>query len=417
MTTSVGSGIGSSFGLVSEATWGTWVTPIKWLEHESETIAWQPKRIVGKGLYNGGLVQRNANRQTVTSTVAGDLVVPVYYKGKGLLLGAAMGSIGVAPVQQLATSAYLQTHALANNFGQSLSLQIGRPDTAGLIHQYNYRGCKVIAMKLECGVGEYLLGTYTVDGQAFDQTGAYGAPVYQSGNGIFAFNQATLRIGAFGNEVLVEGIRKFGLTWTRPMKVDNFYMDGSGLKQQQVQNGFGTIAVALESDYLSDSAFVAQFTADTAQSLVVDFLGGTIATGTTKTITGVTAASTGAIVTATAHGYTNGQVVTIASVTGTGSPNPNTGGNNPAGWVIDTVTTNTFRIGLNTTGFTYVSGGSATQVNFNQFSVQVPNLRWDGEPPKVGGPDIIMPKLALAGLYDDSHTPATLLYVSTDTTQ
>ena len=80
-----------------------------------------------------------------------------------------MGSIGVAPVQVLSTTAYLQTHALASNYGQSLSLQMGRPDVTGLIHQYNYRGVKCTSMKLECGTGEYLIGTYTVDGQAFEQ--------------------------------------------------------------------------------------------------------------------------------------------------------------------------------------------------------------------------------------------------------
>ncbi len=42
----VGSGIGSSVGVAKETTWGTWVTPSKWTEFESETVEWKPKRMV-----------------------------------------------------------------------------------------------------------------------------------------------------------------------------------------------------------------------------------------------------------------------------------------------------------------------------------------------------------------------------------
>lgn len=406
----VGSGLGASVGLASEVTWANWVTPAKWTEFESETVEWKPKRMVGKGLYNGGLVQRNSQRVTTTATVEGDIKTPIYYKGMGLYLGHAMGSSGVAPVQQASTAAYLQTHALANNYGQSLALQIGRPDLAGNIHQYNYNGCKIDKAVLECGVDAYLTGVFTVDGHDYDTTNTYATPTYQTPNPIFSFNQAQFRIGTFGNEVIVEGVRKFILTLTRPIKKDNFYMDGSGRKQQQVLNAFTDIGLEIETDYVSDSAFVALFNADTAQSVIIDFLGGVIAAGTTKAITGVSAASTGGVVTSTAHGFTNGQVVTITGVTGTGMPVPSINGT----YVISNVAANTYTIPVNTTGFTYTSGGSATQNYNNQISFAIPNLRWDSEPPKVPGPEILQPKMKLVGLFDDSHTAVTCTHVSTD---
>ena len=71
MPTTIGSGIGSSVGFVSEASWGTFATPIKWLEHESESLEWKPKRMRGKGLGAGNLVARNATEQQTTSTVEG----------------------------------------------------------------------------------------------------------------------------------------------------------------------------------------------------------------------------------------------------------------------------------------------------------------------------------------------------------
>lgn len=420
MPTTIGSGLGSSIGFGSETTWGTFATPTRWVEFESESIEWKPKRMRGKGLGAGNQVQRNATEQQTTSTVEGDIKTPFYYKSMGLLLGNMMGSQGTGPVQQGATAAYLQTHALATSFGQSLTIQKGVPDqSTGTIHQYNFTGCKIEQAVFECGVDEYLMGSFTIDGRGYDTTNAYTSATYQSGNGIFAFNQGYVCMGALGSEVVIEGTRKFTLTLKRPLRKDNFYLDGTGLKSQQVQNGFFEITVDLETDYLTDSQYAALMAADTAQSINVYFVGPQIAAGTggAKTITAITSTANGAVVTSTAHGFSNGQQVTIAGVTGTGTGSPNNATlGNPSAWVIDSVATNTFRIPWNSAAFTYTSGGTATQNYQNLVGFQIPNLRWNSELPKIGGPDIIQPKMQLVGLYDDTHTAATLLYQSTDTT-
>ena len=104
---------------------------------------------------------------------------------------------------------------------------------------------------------------------------AYGTPSYQASNSVFSFRDLTFKMGALGSETLIEGIRGFTLTVDRPMKVDNIYADGSGLKQQQVQNNFAKIDLALESDYISDANFVGQFVSDGAQSVILDFLSST----------------------------------------------------------------------------------------------------------------------------------------------
>lgn len=90
-------------------------------------------------------------------------------------------------------------------------------------------------------------------------------------------------------------------------------------------------------------------TAISAQGSIVQ-----IATGTSsgKTISGVTLGNP-TIITATAHGFNNGDVVVITGITGTTVANGT--------WTVQFVTTNTFSIALNTTGGTaYVSGGSGT---------------------------------------------------------
>ncbi|MBK7082288.1 MAG: phage tail protein [Betaproteobacteria bacterium] len=96
-------------------------------------------------------------------------------------------------------------------------------------------------------------------------------------------------------------------------------------------------------------------TAISAQGTIVQIATGT---GGAKTITAVTIGYP-AIVTSSAHGLSNGDVVTIASVAGTMATAINV-----AGWVVLYKTTNTFAIGLDTTGLTYTSGGTATPVTY-----------------------------------------------------
>jgi hypothetical protein len=81
-------------------------------------------------------------------------------------------------------------------------------------------------------------------------------------------------------------------------------------------------------------------------------------TGGAKTITAITVGYP-AIVTATAHGLSNGDVVTIAGVVGTMSTL------NGTTRVVANKTTNTFALlDFDSTGLTYTSGGTATPVTY-----------------------------------------------------
>lgn len=80
--------------------------------------------------------------------------------------------------------------------------------------------------------------------------------------------------------------------------------------------------------------------------------------GSAKTISGG-AAGYPTILTSTAHGLSNGDIVAIASITGTMGTDA-TNGLNGKSFVVKNVTTNTFAIEANTSGRTYTSGGTAT---------------------------------------------------------
>ncbi len=81
------------------------------------------------------------------------------------------------------------------------------------------------------------------------------------------------------------------------------------------------------------------------------------ATGGAKTITAATVGNP-TVLTSAAHGFANGDVVTIAAIVGTlSSLNGQT-------LVVTNVTTNTFALQYDSTGLAYTSGGTATPVTW-----------------------------------------------------
>jgi len=85
-------------------------------------------------------------------------------------------------------------------------------------------------------------------------------------------------------------------------------------------------------------------------------------TGSTKTITAITVGNP-AIVTSAAHGFSNGDVVTLAAIVGTMSSL------NSTVHVVANTTTNTFALlDVDTTGLTYTSGGTATSSTYTKIN-------------------------------------------------
>ncbi len=150
----IGSGLGASFGAAPEVTYGTYVAPTKHYEFSpssGEDLKKQQTFVQGGGLAAGTLAQRGTRRAMTAESGAGSITMDVPNKSFGLLLQALMGTT-VTPVQQGATTAYLQTHALADNFGKNLTLQKGVPQTDGVVKPYTFLGSKVTGAEFSCGV-------------------------------------------------------------------------------------------------------------------------------------------------------------------------------------------------------------------------------------------------------------------------
>ena len=135
----IGSGLGAQVGIAAETTYGTFVAPAKFVEFTKESLVEKKTVATSSGIAAGRLMALSSRRVVTQREVAGSLELEVTNKGMGVLLHALMGTT-VTPVQQAVTTAYLQTHTLADTWGKSLTIQKGVPLTTGTVTDKTFLG-------------------------------------------------------------------------------------------------------------------------------------------------------------------------------------------------------------------------------------------------------------------------------------
>ncbi|MER5209392.1 phage tail tube protein [Streptomyces sp. NPDC002838] len=270
----IGSGLGAQLGIAAESSYGTFVAPSKFIEFTKESLALKKTTAQSAGIAAGRLLALSSRRVLTRKEVQGSIDMEVTNKAMGLLLQALMGTT-VTPVQQGATAAYLQTHTLASVAGKSLTIQKGVPLTSGTVTDKTFLGCKVTSGEFACGMGEMLTSTFEFDGKDCDETQTLAAASY-SNMSPFHFGQMALKVGGFGAETALDGIRKVSVKFERPQDVERFYANQSALKKEPIENDQVKITGSLETDY-THTTLDDLHTSDGATSFVWEFIGPEIA--------------------------------------------------------------------------------------------------------------------------------------------
>ncbi|MCL6733289.1 phage tail tube protein [Streptomyces neyagawaensis] len=271
----IGSGLGAQLGIAAESSYGTYVAPTRFIEFTKEGLALKKTTALSSGIAAGRLLGLSARRVLTRREVSGSIDFEVTNKGMGLLHQGLMGT-SVTPVQQGATTAYLQTHTLASVAGKSLSIQKGVPLTSGTVTDKSFVGCKIISGEFSCGVGEMLTCSMEFDGKNCDESQTLATASYPSMTP-FHFGQMAVKTGSFGAEAALDGIRKVSCKIERPQDTERFYAGQSGLKKEPIENELVKISGTLESDYTA-TTLDDLHTSDGATSLVWEFVGPEIAT-------------------------------------------------------------------------------------------------------------------------------------------
>lgn len=266
----IGSGLGSSFGLVAEVTYGTYVAPSRWVEGAARLR--KSKNVYqGGGMAAGRLMQPSSRRFVTWKSAGGVFDCSVMSVGMGRLLNGLMGG-AVTPVQQGGTPAYLQTHALADPVGLFYTMQSGVPDLGGTVRPYTFLGCQIESGEFSCELGGPLTASFSVSARDVTEGQTLAAPSYPA-SGEFHWAQAALKLGTFGAEALVDAVRKVSVKIERPRHDGGPYMGNLGLRSQGVLNNWAKITGTVEADYLDKTVFADRFAADSSTSMVWEFIG------------------------------------------------------------------------------------------------------------------------------------------------
>lgn len=277
----IGSGLGSSFGMVAESAYGTYVAPTTWFEVGQPALRKVKNTVQGGAARAGAYARRGSMRYVTTEAGGGTLSLEVQNKRMGRLLNALMGG-SVTPTQQESTAAYLQTHALADPTGKFYTMQVGVPDLGGTARPYTFLGSKVTAIEFSCGVDSSLTASVTVDARDVTEAETLAAPSYATGVRVFHFGQMGLKLGTYDSEAAIQGVRRVTVRIERPHRTDRFYANNAGLKSEPVLNDWVNITGTIEADYITKADLADRFAADTSTALVWEFIGPTIETTYTE---------------------------------------------------------------------------------------------------------------------------------------
>lgn len=274
----VGSGIGSQLGIAPEVTYGTYVAPTRFFEVRKPEVMKVKNTAQWDGLAAGRLVTRSDGRAVTTkaATLSLDELV-VVQRDMGLLFNQIMGGTALV-VQQGATAAWLQTHALVDTAGKMFTAQAGVPLIGGSVIPQSALGCKVTSAEFSCGVDELLTMKVDADARDITEAQALAAASYAAPRRPFHFGQMAVTSGAsVGGAVASDGVRKISLKIDRNLNTGQFYANGLGLKDQPVTNDFVAVSGTITADYKTAANWADRFRDDTGFALVWTFTGPLIA--------------------------------------------------------------------------------------------------------------------------------------------
>lgn len=272
----IGSGLAASIGFAAESTYGTYVAPTRFLEYIKADLKKKKNVVQGGGLAAGRIAQLGSRRVVTSESVEGGFELEVANKGMGLLLAHLLGS-SATPVQQGATAAYLQAHTVDDNIGKSLTIQHGVPDLTGTVRPFTFKGCKLSGAEFSCKVGELLTMSLDVDGRQASEVETLVAASLATGVAPFHWAQMSVKLGTFGAEAAVSGVKGFSVKFDRGMASERFYAGAGGLKAEPIMNDFLKVSGSIEVDLVNKADFADLFAADSATSLVIEFVGPLIA--------------------------------------------------------------------------------------------------------------------------------------------
>ena len=260
-------GLAAQFGVATESTHGTYVAPTRFFEFNSESLSMEVERLESAGLRANTRIQRSDRWVAGSKTVGGDVEIDIVDSAIGILLDHMLGGTVATVDVGLVTSAYGHTWTGPGDLPAGLTVQVGRPDLAGVVHPFSYLGCKVASWSISADVGEIGNLTMSLAGQDETTAQALVAATYPS-NKLMTFVEATLTIAAASRNV-----RSVELTGDNGLVVDR-HVIGSQKRLVPVEGSMREYGGTIDSEFLTLTDYN-RFVNGTEAELIVTFLGAT----------------------------------------------------------------------------------------------------------------------------------------------
>ena len=280
-----GGGIGATIGWATETSAGYFESPTAWSTFLKQGHKLK-KGIVMKDDLHGDPYNLTTRRAFVTVSAEGSIERGLYDRQMNKWY---LQSLGAATSPTGSTSAgYATTFYPGNLTGTSLSLQVGRPTSLGVMVAASYQGVKVT--KATWGVDQAQWGMFTVDTDAWNEnvstatSGQYGytAPSYVASD-VLTFKGATLLLGGTAsttsNVTTVSGnaaevyCKDFTATHEVVLDTTRFFVGGGGMKAEQLENGMRKVTGNAKLEFANLTDVYTAMAADTPKSLVFEFVG------------------------------------------------------------------------------------------------------------------------------------------------
>lgn len=274
----LGGGLGGAVGIAAETTYGTWVAPTRWVEVRNFKMQEQVHTIQGTGLASGRSIDLGSRRSITYKDAKGTAQIEWLNSGMALLLQNIMGSNAtLTPVGTTTAHQMTCTYGVPDNQNY-MSMQGLTPSSQGTITPENFHGCKITKTTFSIDMSSPLMLDLDIDSQMKDETQTAGTPSFTANTRNFTFNNLSFKVGAFGSEAGIDGVKKMSLSIERTLKVDRIYM-GETAKLEPITSGITKLTGSIDVDLTDTNKPVLwdiYHTQTAIPSIVLQFVGNPI---------------------------------------------------------------------------------------------------------------------------------------------
>lgn len=281
----IGSGISAQLGYKAESVFGTAVVVDQFNDFNSESLQLEQTWTEPKGLAAGRLVPLASRMVQTTRSASGPVEMDFSARSMGRLVKQMLGSSATATL--VSGVAYEQVHQIGQMTGQSMTLQVGRPQTDGTVKAFTAVGCKFPGWEISSEAGGLVGLSLDVDAKDLLTSQALATATYVA-NEIFNHTQLSIRLGGTAStasgKVSVAGgtqlatlVNKVSVKGENPMATDRY---GTGAtKSEQIQNDMQDVTIDLEGEFTSQSELYDVWRAGTVTPVQLTWTGSTITGG------------------------------------------------------------------------------------------------------------------------------------------